>query len=436
MMMSLVFALYIEDMDELQENYFFSCLLYLFKTEGKVICLIQFKTTPASDKWSELESKGLTRGKTIYLFRSTNMQRYMLSYICADVLNQEIESFRSEVLYQECLIFHPQLNPKPMHEAFDQMRGNYLNYDGDNTRIIGINWAKDTVLPAEGARGEVRVEESVSACFYNGNWNSDEKENISLLKRNKAKGIDLSVRPHLLIWRMPDDEHCMFYTVDCFSGRMLNNVTGIHKEPLGDTYYQYCDEKGCWMPKSACCVCRIDWNWLQNVFDIKPCEDGQCNNSLLVKFFSILLTGMTVEDPELAQGRIYAIMNRDADKDIALLTWREKCHFVDKALKDGILPRRCRELAEGNYKWILDSNGNLTTKGERPSKLYSVMYVNSSMECILEKCRKRFLKEMGGTASDDRLIIYYMSINGIRWYDFYNKEINKPDYTKTGNSII
>lgn len=80
-----------EDMDELQENYFFSCLLYLFKTEGKVICLIQFKTTSASDKWAELESKGLTRGKIIYLFKSISMQRYMLSYICADVLNQEFQ---------------------------------------------------------------------------------------------------------------------------------------------------------------------------------------------------------------------------------------------------------------------------------------------------------------------------------------------------------
>lgn len=106
-----------------------------------------------------------------------------------------------------------------MHEAFDQMRGNYLNYDGDNTRIIGINWAKDTVLPAEGARGEVRVEASVSACFYNGNWNSDEKENISLLNRNKAKGIDLSVRPHLLIWRMPDDEHYTDLFYNSKSGR-------------------------------------------------------------------------------------------------------------------------------------------------------------------------------------------------------------------------
>lgn len=426
-----------EDIDELQDNHFFSCLLYLFKTTEKIICLIQFKTTPASDKWSDLESKWLMRGKTIYLFQSTNAQCYMLSYICADVLNQEIESFRSEIPYQECLILHPQLNPKPLHEAFEQMRGNYLNYDGKNTRIIGINWAKDTTLPAEGARAEVRVEESISACFYNGDWDRNEKENINLLKRNKAKGIDLIIKPHLLIWHMPDDEHCMFYTVDCFSSRMLSNVTGMHKEPLGDTYYRYCEEKERWISESACCVCRIDWDWLQKNFHIEPCEGGQCNNSLLAQFFSTLLTGMVVEEPGLAQNRIYAIMNKDATRDIALLTWREKCLYVDDALKTGILPRKCMELANGNYKWVLNAKGNLTTKEEHSSGIYNVMYVNSSLDCIIEICRNQFLKEMGGGACDDRLIIYYMTMNGIQCYEkFYNKEINKPNYTDTTNSIL
>lgn len=426
-----------EDMNALQDNYFFSCLLYLFKVNEKIICLIQFKTTPASDQWSELESKGLTRGKTIYLFKSMTAQCYMFSYICADVLNQEIESFRSEIPYQECLILHPQLNPKPRHQAFEQMRGNYLNYDGKNTRIIGINWAKDTVLPPEGARGEVRVEESVSACFYNGDWNKDKNENINLIRRNKAKGIDLTINQHILIWYMPDDEHCMFYTIDCFSGHMLSNVTGIHKEPLGDTYYQYSIEKQRWISESACRICRIDWDWLQENFHFEPCKNGQCNNSLLVQFFSILLTGMMVEDPDMARNRIYSIMNKGAIRDTALLTWREKCQFVDAALCSGKIPRKFKELANGNYMWILNANGNLTTKEEPLTRIYNVMYVNSSMDCIVEKCRKHFLNNAGDAACDDRLIIYCMTINGIQCYEkFYNNRINDPDYTSTVNSIL
>lgn len=427
-----------EDINELQENFFFSCLLYLFKSAGKIVCLIQFKTTPASDKWSDLEAKGLTRGKTIYLFKSRKAECYVFSYICADLLNQEIESFKSKISYQECLILHPQLNPKPLHETFEQMRGNYLNYDGQNTRIIGVNWAKDTVLPAEGQRHEVRIEESVSACFYNGDWNNKEKENVDLLTRNKAKGIDLAIKPHCLIWYMPDDEHCMFYTIDCFSGRMLSNVTGMHKEPLGDTHYRYCEKDGLWKPEAACNVCRIDWDWLQKAFLITPCSDGKCANSMLLHFFSILLMGMRIEDPNLAQERIHAIFSKGAAKNTALSTWRGKCQYVDSALKEGILPRKILKRDMGNCKWVLDARGNLAFGEEGASpEIYSVMYVNSESDCIIEKCRNQFLKDMGEMACDDRLIIYYITMRGIRCYEkFYNKDINKPDYTSTANCII
>lgn len=424
-----------ENIDNLQENYFFSCLLYLFRTAGKIICLIQFKTTPASDKWAELEAKGLTRGNEIYLFKSMNAECYMLSYICADVLNQEIETFRAKVPYQECLILHPQLNPKPLHETFEQMRGNYLNYDAQKTRIIGINWAKDTILPAEGRRGEIRIEESVSACFYNGTWNRWEKENIKLLRRNKAKGIDLDIGAYSLTWYMPDDEHCMFYMIDCFSSRMLSNVTGVHKEPIGDTYYQFCNEESRWVPQLACCICRIDWKWLKTIFRIEKCIDGECNNSQLIHFFSILLAGLMIEEPELAQNRIYSIMNKEACDNTLLLAWREKCGFVDQALSNGILPKKFVELGNGNYKWILNEDGNLTTK--EGARIYSVIYVNSSLNEIIEKSRNQFVKNMGGNSCDDRLIIYYLGINGIRCYeDFYNTEINRPEYTSPTNRIV
>lgn len=426
-----------EKLEELDENYFFSCLLYLFRAEGKIVCLIQLKTTAASDTWSDLEAKGLTKGTTIYLFKSLTAEYYLFSYICADVLNQEIESIKSEIPYQECLILHPQLNPKPLHETFEQMRRNYLDYDRHNTRIIGLNWAKDTVLPREGTRAEIKVQESFSACYYNGNWNDKEEENLSLLIRNKAKGIDLAIEGHSIIWYMPDSEHCMFYTIDGFPNRMLSNVTGIHKEPVADTYYEYSLNEALWKSGQGCRVCRIDWEWLQQTFEIAPCINAECAVSLLYRFFAILLASRECGDFIIEHGKIQTIFNKEAAQNDALSIWRERCSFVEDALKDGKVPLKFVLLRNGNYRWILDYEGNLTTKdADSQYPKYNVMFIESSQEAIIKKNIGRFVQNRGQAACD-RLIIYYMSVKGVQYYDkIYNTNINNPDNTHSVNSII
>ena len=90
-----------EELNDLIEKYFVSCLVYVFKSKEKMVCVIQLKRTHASDKWINLESLGLTGGKTVYLFKSKNGNNYIVSFICADVLSQEIESLKSEVSYEK-----------------------------------------------------------------------------------------------------------------------------------------------------------------------------------------------------------------------------------------------------------------------------------------------------------------------------------------------
>lgn len=46
----------IEDLESLNQKNFCSCIVYLFCAGKKMICLIQLKTTAASDQWVELES--------------------------------------------------------------------------------------------------------------------------------------------------------------------------------------------------------------------------------------------------------------------------------------------------------------------------------------------------------------------------------------------
>lgn len=58
----------IEDINNISKKDFLSCLVYLFIASGRKVCLVQLKTTAASDKWVQLESGGLTTGNVIYFF--------------------------------------------------------------------------------------------------------------------------------------------------------------------------------------------------------------------------------------------------------------------------------------------------------------------------------------------------------------------------------
>ena len=262
-----------EDMDEMNLNRFFSCLVYLFTVSNKLICIIQFKTTAASDHWMELESQGLSYGNVIYYFKDEKTNHCLFSFICADVLHQEINNIKNEVNYQNCIILHPQLNPKPLHDTFSQMRRNFLDYSQSAIKIISVNWSKGTSVKFNDKIDDIEILESYSACYYSKRMGVDILRKLVLL--NKRKGMDMTKDGYIYIWYMPDNEHCMQYLIDCFNNNLISNAAGIHNEPKADKYFEISKETNLWISGNACGRCNIDWKWLEEEFGIDKCVQKQ-----------------------------------------------------------------------------------------------------------------------------------------------------------------
>lgn len=418
----------IEDLDNINQNEFYSCLVYLFVSSQKIICIIQLKTTAASDKWAELEAQGLTTGNEIYFFKDTDTNHCLFSIICADALNQEISKVKDQVNYQQCIILHPQLNPKPLHESFEQMRKGFLNYSRKNIRIITLNWGKGSWLNVENQK-TIKIEDSYSACYYCDDTNY--RGFSELYKKNKAKGIDVFQNEHILSWYMPEKEHCIFYTIDCFPSKELHTVTAAHKEPLGINYMEYDAECENWISKSACGICSIDWEWLKQTFHLEKCEDMNCYVDELSHFFAILFGRKKHSELELKDGKSQIIFQKTNGNSEEVDKQRERSSFIIEALEEENIPAKFSELKKSNYKWILHEKGNLRVKDSKDfqSSNICVVYVDSSTESAISKGIIEFQNLMG-EESKDRMILYFLTSHGIKYYDkLYNIEVNNPELT-------
>lgn len=424
----------IEDLDNIVQNEFYSCLIYLFISMKKIICMIQLKTTAASDKWAELEAKGLSTGNEIYFFKDQDTNHCLFSIICADALNQEISNVKEQVNYQQCIILHPQLNPKPLHESFEQMRKSFLNYSGKNIRIITLNWGKGSYLNIE-SKKKIEIENSYSACYYCEDTSYTGFSEI--YKKNKSKGIDVFRNEHILSWYMPEKEHCIFYTIDCFDSRELHTVTAAHKEPLGTRYMEYSAESDSWVSKSVCGICSIDWQWLKETFQIEKCDDMKCCVEELSHFFSILFGRSKYSELELRDGKTQVIFQKMDDCSEEVDKQRERSSYIIDALQEENIPAKFSELKKCNYKWILDEKGNITTKNpvDLENAKISVVYVDSSTESAINKGIIEFQNLMG-EESKDKMILYFLTGHGIKYYDkLYNIEVNNPELTCSVDGI-
>lgn len=125
---------------------FLSPLAYVFlapitgdTTESKLVILCQFKTEPMGDK-DHFEVSNLIRGSRIYQFGGFDGQEIkLISLICADVFGFCEATARR--VYDKCLLIHIQLNPNPRQEQFRSYRTKLLQYSGDATEVVCLNWA-------------------------------------------------------------------------------------------------------------------------------------------------------------------------------------------------------------------------------------------------------------------------------------------------------
>lgn len=419
-----------ESMEEINLNRFFSCLVYLFTASNRLICIIQFKTTAASDHWMELESQGLSCGNVIYYFQDVKTNHCLFSFICADVLHQEINNIKNETNYQNCIILHPQLNPKPLHDTFSQMRRNFLDYSQNAIKIISVNWAKETNIKFDDRINDIKILESYSACYYS----KKISENIlrQLVVSNKSKGMDMTKDRYIYIWYMPENEHCMQYLIDCFDNNLISNATSSHNEPRADRYFEISDDTYSWVVGDACGRCNVDWQWLREEFGIDKCTPDDCAILKLHKFFSILFGGQFNDNVDMKNGRI--IFQQDDVLKDDVIKMRERGNFINNALKMGNVPPKFNEIKNNSYKWILDDKGNFII--EQNKEPICVVYADSMNTIIIERRIMEFQQLMGESALD-RMLLYYLTEEGIKYYEkVYNTDINDPNLTHAVGTII
>lgn len=107
---------------------------------AKLVLLVQFKNYPMGDK-DHFEINGMQRGTRIYQFGGNGQPIKLVSLICSDVFR--FEDADAEAIYDRALVIHIQLNPKPRHEQFRLYRDRLLKFQGDETELICLNWARD-----------------------------------------------------------------------------------------------------------------------------------------------------------------------------------------------------------------------------------------------------------------------------------------------------
>lgn len=133
---------------------FVNPLCYVFRTlrehnQEALVVLIQTKTEQMGGK-DHFEYSNLKVGHKLYRFKtSINTSTQLVSLLCSDSLNPQLEDHYSE-LRRQTLILHLQLNLHPENESFRAYRAICCTWAPRSTEILCLNWASGTILKTAG----------------------------------------------------------------------------------------------------------------------------------------------------------------------------------------------------------------------------------------------------------------------------------------------
>jgi len=113
----------------------------------RAVLLVQFKTHPMGDD-DHFETNHLLCGTRIYQFGGRGLQLRLVSILCSDAF--AFTDAEAKELYDRALVVHLQLNEKPRQTQYRQYRDRLLQFQGDTTELICLNWARDVLESSEG----------------------------------------------------------------------------------------------------------------------------------------------------------------------------------------------------------------------------------------------------------------------------------------------
>lgn len=139
-----------------QPGRFLDPVLYVFSSvpaqgggNRRLVIIVQFKTSPMGDA-GHFEINGLRSGSRLYYFGNGTTQLRLATLICSDAF-AFLDSHANE-LYHRTLIVHIQLNKSPRHAQYRRYRQKLMDYDGDETEVLCLNWSKEVHERCEGKK--------------------------------------------------------------------------------------------------------------------------------------------------------------------------------------------------------------------------------------------------------------------------------------------
>jgi hypothetical protein len=139
-----------------QAGRFLDPVLYVFPSRPaqgngnlRLVIVVQFKTSPMGDA-GHCEINGLQTGSRIYCFGNGTTHLRLATLICSDAF-AFLDAHASE-LYHCTLLIHIQLNKSPRHAQYRRYREKLMQYEGDETEVLCLNWAKEVHERCSGQR--------------------------------------------------------------------------------------------------------------------------------------------------------------------------------------------------------------------------------------------------------------------------------------------
>lgn len=183
---------------------FVSPLAYVFITsqatgdgEAKTVVLVQFKTHAMGDP-DHFEINGMLRGTRVYQFGGNGQHLKLLSLICADAFT--LTDTIAAAIHDRSLILHIQLNQNPRNEWFHRCRERLLQYDGDSTEVLCLNWSEDVKMHIGG--DEISWNNISGSGWYLKTREYDDRDET--LRYNHRQGLYYT-------WLQPCRSHALFF---------------------------------------------------------------------------------------------------------------------------------------------------------------------------------------------------------------------------------
>jgi hypothetical protein len=165
-----------------------------------LVVLVQFKTYPMGDD-EHFETNHMQRGTRIYQFGGRDQRLKLVSLICSDAF--ALQDTDAEAIYDRALLIHIQLNPNPRETRFRRYREYLFGFQGDQTEVICLNWAKDVRYWYDGQEASLN-NNSASAWYLRPDKFDDRDE---ALCRNHQRGLYYT-------WLKPLHVHALFFNFE------------------------------------------------------------------------------------------------------------------------------------------------------------------------------------------------------------------------------